>query len=449
MKNIIITLSALSVGLLIGYLIFGSNNTQTSDDTYKHEEVITENGEEIWTCSMHPQIKLPEPGDCPICGMDLIPLNKNTSDDPLVVSMTKEAIKLSNIQTTVVGGGNALDGQNNLKLSGKIQADETTTASIVSHIPGRIEKLYISFTGEKVSKGQKIATIYSPNLITAQKELIEANKVKATNPALFEATKNKLKYWKITDQQIEEILSENKMKEYFNIYADHSGVVTKRKVSVGDHLMEGGVLFEIQNLNKLWVIFDVYESDLSKIKRGDVITFITPSVPNQEFKAGITFINPVIDANTRTGSVRVEVLNLNGQLMPEMFVNGEVILNSNQSGGNATITVPKSAVLWTGERSIVYVKLANKDIPSFQFREITIGESIGDNFVVLAGLKLGEEIVVNGAFVVDASAQLNNQASMMNRNVTIDHSTMDMDDKATNEDNGGMKCEAGKCGDGM
>lgn len=470
-KNIIIIGAAVLVGLLIGYLMFGGGSASTEHsegDGHDHTAEVTAEGETIWTCSMHPQIKMPEPGKCPICGMDLIPLDANANDNPLVVEMTMESVILSHIQTSIVGGGSTSNANGGvLKLSGKIQANETTTASIVSHIPGRIEKLFISFTGERVSRGQKIATIYSPNLITAQKELIEANKVKDVQPSLFEATKNKLKYWKITDKQIDEILSENKVKEYFNIYADHSGVVTKRKVSVGDHLMEGGVLFEIQNLNRLWVIFDVYEADLSRIKRGDVVTFTTPSVPNKEFTAGISFIDPVINPKTRAGTARVEINNPKNQLMPEMFVNGVLALSTKKSSSERVmLIIPKTAVLWTGERSVVYVQLPNTEIPSYEYREISLGESVGESFVVLAGLNAGEEIVTNGAFVIDASAQLNNQSSMMNRDVKVDHTRMDMDDetdsemkcdgsmdmdseKKTPKKDEEMKCEAGKCGDGM
>jgi len=443
-KNIIIGSVAIVIGLLLGYFMFGGEKSSTQQHTNGdgHDHSSEQNENQIWTCSMHPQIKLPEPGDCPICGMDLILLETNANANPLVIEMTNDAIKLSNIQTSIVGGEKSTSNQNGgeLKLSGKLKANETTSASIVSHIPGRIEKLYISFTGERVSKGQKIATIYSPNLITAQKELLESYKVKEVNPSLFEATKNKLKYWKITDKQIDDILSKNQVKESFNIYADHSGVVTKRKVSVGDHLMEGGILFEIQNLNKLWAVFDVYESDLSKIKKGDVVTFNTTSVPNKTYTAKISFIDPVINPKTRAGSARVEINNSKNQLMPEMFING--ILSVQSTSTNQSLSIPKTAVLWTGERSVVYVKLKNTDVPSFEFREVSIGESNGDNYVVLNGIKAGDEIVTNGAFVIDASAQLNNQASMMNRNV---NTTTKIESETESE----MKCEAGKCGSSM
>jgi len=429
-KNIIIAVVSIVIGLFFGYMMFGGNATEqtqkhTENDGHNHAE---ENTETIWTCSMHPQIRKTEPGNCPICGMTLIPADDNTNSNPLVLEMTNDAVKLSNIQTTIVGVKNQNSEHSGmLSLSGKIQANETTTASIVSHIPGRIEKLFISFTGESIYKGQKIATIYSPNLITAQKELLEAYKVKDVNPSLFEATKNKLKYWKITDQQIDEILKENTVKEYFNIYADHSGVVTKRKISVGDHLMEGGVLFEIQNFNKLWGIFDAYESDLPKIKMGNWVEFTTPAVPNQIFKGRISFIDPVIDPKTRTARVRVDINNTKNILKPEMFVNGVLKSKISKSVTNQQLMIPKTAVLWTGERSVVYVKLPNTEVPSFEFREVSLGEDLGKYFIVTNGLKIGEEIVTNGAFVIDAAAQLNSQTSMMNRNVTVDHSTMNMD----------------------
>ena len=151
---------------------------------------------------MHPQIKQNEPGDCPLCGMDLIPLEENTSNDPLVLEMTNEAVKLANIQTSIVGETAGQSGKT-IRLSGKVQPDERLASSQVAHVPGRIEKLFVSFTGEQVNKGQKIATLYSPELITAQRELLEALKLQTLNPELVEAARNKLRYWKIENATID------------------------------------------------------------------------------------------------------------------------------------------------------------------------------------------------------------------------------------------------------
>ena len=430
-KNIILSASAILIGLVMGYFIFGNSTTKAE---HEHTKTITESGEEVWTCPMHPQIRVPEFGQCPICKMDLIKEDKTSSNsNPLVFEMSENAVKIVNIQTTIVGSSST--SNDGLKLSGKIMVNESTTASVVSHIPGRIEKLYVSFTGEKIRKHQKIATIYSPNLITAQKELLEAYKIKDVNPALFQATKNKLKYWKISESQINKIIDNQSIEENIAIYSHHSGIVKTKRVSVGDHLMEGGVLFDIQNLNNVWGVFDVYETDLQHIKLGNSIEFTTPSLPNQVFNAKIVFIDPIINPQTRVASVRVNINNSKRLLKPEMFINGS--LTTKTLTLSTQIVIPKSAVLWTGERSVVYLKLKDTEIPSFEFKEVTLGNEVGQNYIILNGLQQGDEVVTNGAFVIDASAQLNNQSSMMNRDIELPNNS--------NE----MKCEAGKCGASM
>ena len=432
MKNKIYIVVAFIAGIAISYLLFGSKGNADLENN-SHKEEVKKN--EIWTCSMHPQIRKPEAGDCPICGMDLILTDTKGNENPLIFEMSEDAVRIANVETTIIGTGE-LSNQNEEKLFGKIKANETTTASLVTHIGGRIEKLYVSYVGEKVRKGQRIATIYSASLITAQKELIEANKVREVNPKLFEATLNKLKYWKITDPQINQILTEKKVMESFDIFADHSGVVQKKLVSVSDHLMEGEALFSVQNLNKLWVLFDIYEHQISMVKLGDKIKFKTAAIPNQTFEARVSFIDPTIDPTTRTVSVRLEVNNRQGKLKPEMFVEG--ILSSKLQKGEY-LMVPKTAVLWTGERSVVYLKVQGTKIPSFEFKIVEIGESKNGNYQILSGLEIGDEVVTKGAFVIDASAQLNNQNSMMNR-------LLEEKEGEVEEQNPTMKCEAGKCG---
>lgn len=408
----IVGILALAAGLLIGYFVFNTNNKQSTD---LHNQQGPQGEVQIWTCSMHPQIRQNEPGDCPICGMDLIPANSaGTDSNEFGFQMTEEAMQLANIQTTIVGNSSTVDGST-LSLTGKVQADETKAASLVTHIPGRIEKLFVSFTGEQVNQGQKIATIYSPELITAQKELIEAQKIIDISPGLLVAARNKLKYWKIDSQVIEDILQTGNVRESFNIYAEHSGIVSKKRIAVGDYLSIGEVLFEIQNLNNLWALFDVYENDLSKIKVGNQIFFSTPSVPNKTFKSKITFVDPVINSQTRVATIRAEVYNTGKKLKPEMFINGKLSIAQKSTN----LTVPKTSVIWTGQRSVVYVKNPNSDIPSFEYREIEIGEPNQGGYEVVRGLESGEEVVTNGTFVIDASAQLNNQASMMNKRVLV------------------------------
>lgn len=415
-KTLTITSLALLSGLLLGYLLFGSKHQH--DAGHAAPNASAASSEEVtWTCSMHPQIRQNEAGDCAICGMALIPLDGTPSDDPLVLKMTEEAVKLSSIQTSIVGatatGSDALQA---LRLSGKVKADERLASSQVTHVAGRIEKLYASFTGEPIHKGQKLADIYSPELIVAQRELIEALKLQEVNPALLEAARNKLRYWKISPELIANIETAGEIQETFPVYAQASGVVTQRRVAVGDHLREGEPLFDVINLNRVWVLFDAYESDLSSIAIGSTINFNTPAIPNQNFQARVTFIDPVIHPQSRVASVRVEVANSRGLLKPEMLVYGTL---ESKKTATLELIIPKSAVMWTGTQSVVYVKVPDEDIPSFQFREVSLGQAIGDNYQITAGLAAGEEVVTHGSFVIDAAAQLNNQTSMMNRQVDI------------------------------
>ena len=399
-------LSAVLLGLGLGYAIF---QPPENPDKKEDSEHIHSAGETIWTCSMHPQIRQNEPGDCPICGMDLIPLTANTSSDPTILEMTAEAVKLAQIETTIIGTSSTAEKK--LNLSGKIQADERRVANQVAHIPGRIEKLYVSFEGESIRKGQKIANIYSPELITAQQELIQALRMKESNPGLYPASRQKLSFWKLTKDQIESIEQSQKIQETFDIYADASGIITTRRVSVGDYIKQGEVLFDLVNLNRVWVLFDAYEEDLSQINIGDKINFTTSSVPGKIFPTRISFIDPVINPQTRVASIRGEVVNTNKKLKPEMFVKGELSSSETKS----QLLVPKSAILWTGQRSVVYIKVPDMSIPSFRYQEVELGDRLGSNYLIQNGLQAGDEIVTHGSFSIDAAAQLNNQQSMMNR----------------------------------
>lgn len=418
-KNVIVLLFAVSIGVGIGYFAFGKNKKQlvNQNDGHNHSTAINNLSaaeETIFTCSMHPQIRQNEMGICPICEMDLIPVETNASTDPLAFQMTEEAVKISNIQTTLIGSSKS--GGKSILLNGKIKPDERRSASIVSHLPGRIEKLFITFTGEKITKGQKIATIYSPELVSAQRELLEALKLKDISPNLAKAARQKLAYWKIPKNSIDQIEQTGEVQSLMNIYADDSGTVMDKKVSVGDYIQEGSILFETIGLERLWVIFDGYEENLSNIRIGNVIKFTTPAVPGKTFSAKVTYIDPILNAATRAVAIRSEVNNRNGSLKPEMFVKG-MLQTSNSS--KSKITVPKTSVLWTGVRSVIYLKDQGTKIPSFRYQEITLGESLGEFYEVKNGLNLGDEVVTNGAFVIDAASQLNNQKSMMNQNINV------------------------------
>ena len=405
-KLIGITLIA---GLFFGWLFFHSSGTETA---HNHEEQ-TEAEEKVYTCSMHPQIKQNKPGLCPICAMDLVPMETGSIEgehvDPNEIQMTESALALASVQTTIVKRGVP---EKNVQLLGKVKADERKISELTARFGGRIEKLFINYTGQNVRKGQKLGTIYSPDLITAQKELLEAVKYKESNPSFYKASRTKLKLWDLTEQQIDAIETKGEPKTYFEIQSPITGTVTKRHVAIGDYVKEGSALFEVINLSKVWVMFDAYESDLPWIRKGDVIDFTIQSIPGENFSGKVTYIDPFIDAQTRVAQVRVELNNPKQKLKPEMFTNG--ILKSNVAENTNELLIPKSSILWTGKRAVVYIKVPGRESASFIYRQITLGAEAGNFYVVADGLSEGEEIATNGVFKIDAAAQLAGKSSMMN-----------------------------------
>lgn len=405
--TIITAFSMLGLGLLIGWLIFRTPS-QTNSEEHNHSK--SDDAETTWTCSMHPQIKRKEPGDCPICGMELIPLESADSDiDPNAISMSPIAIQLAQVQTMVVDKGNI---EKSIRLNGKVKIDERLLFSQSSHISGRIEKLSVNFTGEYISKGQVIAHIYSPSLVTAQEELFEAKKIEETQPALFNAAKEKLKNWKLTDKQIEQILVSDEKIEQFPVLANVSGYVTKKMLNLGDYIKEGQAIYEIADLSKVWILFDVYESDMNWIKKGASVSYTVQSIPGKTFDGIITFIDPIIDPKTRVAKARIETKNTDLSLKPEMFVSGTLVAKLKTN--NKSIIIPKTAVLWTGKRSVVYVMQQNNNGVSFLMRKVTLGPELGESYQIESGLEPGEEIAINGTFSIDAAAQLSGKPSMMN-----------------------------------
>lgn len=410
-NNVVKYAVILLAGLFLGWAIFGGGTSVSHD----HENEVTGNAESstVWTCSMHPQIKMDKPGKCPLCGMDLIPLKSSDGGDAAIddnaIQMSKEAIALANVQTSFVGHQ---DGIKEMQLYGTIQVDERLQQSQTSHVNGRVEKLYVTFTGETVKEGQLIAKIYSPELLTAQQELLEAEKLQDLQPMLLDAAKEKLRLWKLGEDQIRNVLTSGKVSPIVNIHANTSGIVISKNVSQGDYISQGSVLYTISNLSKLWAIFDAYESDLPFLKLGDQLEYTLQSLPGKVYKGRIAFINPIMDANSRTAKVRVEADNRDRNLKPEMFATARI--TTPLKGYKKEMVIPKSAVLWTGKRSIVYIKQPNTSTPAFKLREIVLGPSLGNTYVVMSGLQNGEEIVTNGAFTVDASAQLEGKISMMN-----------------------------------
>jgi len=430
-ENIIYIGIAVVVGLLVGYLIFGGNGETTTTDEHDHSAEIASG--EMWTCSMHPQIMQPEPGSCPICGMDLIPAD-NGGEGLAVnqIKMTENAMVLAGVETVMVGSG--VSGGDSVKISGKVAINQESDAVQSAYFDGRIESISINFEGEEVRKGQKLATIYAPALVSAQQELLTAGKLKESQPQLYKAVRNKLKLWKLSDAQIDQIESSGQVLENFPVYANVSGVVSEIMVEEGDYIKTGSPLVKVANLNSVWAIFDAYENQLSLFKEGQTLDVSANSYPNETFKAKVSFVAPLLNKQTRTLEVRAELDNKKGMLKPGMFVQAEVEV-ANKRDGEA-LTIPESAVLWTGIRSLVYVQ-PNPYNSTFEMREVELGNLMNGSYVVNSGLQSGEMIVAKGTFTVDAAAQLQGKKSMMNQKGTA----MQKGHEGHSEMGNGMKME--------
>jgi Cu(I)/Ag(I) efflux system membrane fusion protein len=410
-KNIISTKYLAYVFVLISGILLGRAFFHPADmpgaNAVKSEAPAIDS---IWTCAMHPQIRMSHPGKCPICGMDLIPLVRggSSSADPGSVHFTKEAAELANVETTIA---EKKMPYKEIRLYGKIEADERRVQSQVSHVSGRIEKLYVNFTGETVKRGQPLARLYSPDIVSAEQELIEASELKKTQPGVYEAAREKLRQWKLTEEQIDAIERTGAVQETTDVVSNTDGVILSKMVNTGDYVSRGTELFRVADLSEVWALFDAYEDDIPFLHKGDKVTFTLRALPGSTFSGRIVFIDPVLDPVTRIARVRVEAINSSGIFKPGMFATGVIEAGLKQYTDN--LVIPRSAVLWTGRRSIVYVKQKDTGSPVFRLREVTLGPSLGDSYIVTEGLSAGEEIVTNGTFSVDAAAQLEGKPSMM------------------------------------
>ncbi len=410
-KNILPYLGVLIVGVLIGWLLIGGSSNEQQETLPTDHSAMDHAEGTIWTCSMHPQIQKDGPGNCPICGMELIPMKEDEDDGEAgqySVKLSNAAMKIAEVEMSTI---QKKAPYKEVYLPGKIMADERNIAELTARYPGRIEKLMVNFTGQKVRKGQELAKIYSPELVTAQRELFEAMKFKETNPSYYKASRNKLKLWDLTDAQIDQIEESGDVDFYFDILSPITGTVTMRHIALGDYVKEGSALLEVVDLSHVWVMFDAYETDIPWIKMRDKIKFSIKSIPGREFESTVTFIDPVLNPMSRVAKVRAELDNPKDLLKPEMLADG--ILKTMLPGSGDQLVVPKSAVLWTGKKAVVYV-MTDDHNNMFRFTEIELGADAGDYYIVEAGLSEGEMVATNGVFKIDAAAQLKGEKSMMN-----------------------------------
>lgn len=398
--------SILLAGIILGWLFFGGSHDH--NDHNGHDHAVAESSNEVWTCSMHPSVREDGPGSCPICGMDLIPAAATEREDDFSMVMTEAAIRLANIQTTPVIRDIP---KKDITLPGRITVDERRISYVTAHYEGRIHDVKIDFTGAPIRSGDVMASIYSQEVVSAQRELLEAHRNRERSPGMYESAVRKFRLWEFTDEQIQQIIDQGEVQTHIEILSPVDGFVMKRNVVDDQHVVEGTVIYEVANLDYLWVTLEAYEEDLDWISTGDTIEFRTRVNPGRTYTASVDYIDPVFNAQSRTIRIRADIENSAHRLRPDMLITG--ILHTEQR--EEKLMVPASAVLWTGPRSLVYVKDTGADTPRFMVREVDLGLKAGDFYVIEGGLEEGEEVVFNGAFRIDSEFQLADRFSMMNR----------------------------------
>ena len=471
-RTLAIAEGILLLGIVIYWFAAGTDVPPNGDTSSGHSHA--EAAETKWTCSMHPQIIKDGPGKCPLCGMDLIPLKlggkQMTGMRQLVVSPAARA--LMNVQVTPVERRFV---ETEVRMVGKVDYDETRLKHITAWVPGRLDRLFVDYTGVSVEEGTHMVYIYSEQLYSAQQELIEAvrsARERANEPRsnffsdggvdLVESAREKLRLLGLTPDQIAKIEQQTKPEDHTLINSTMNGIVIEKLKQQGDRVQTGERIYTVADLSQVWVKMDAYESDLLWLRYGQDVTFTTEAYPGEEFHGRIAFIDPVLDEKTRTVKVRVNVPNEDGRLKPEMFVRAVVKANiaaggrvidadlsgkwvspmhpeivkdepgdcdicgmplvraeslgyvtADAAGAAAPLVVPVSAPLLTGTRAIVYVELPKTESPTFEGREIILGPRAGDYYLVKHGLNEGDLVVTAGNFKIDSALQIQAKPSMM------------------------------------
>jgi membrane fusion protein, copper/silver efflux system len=377
---------------------------------------------------MHPAYKSDKPGVAPDCGMTLEPVyadepagvggpayaDKTPTPKPGAINISPARQQLIGVKFATVD----FDSQpRSIRAVGKVTFDETRVAHVHTRIDGWIEKVFVDFTGDFVKQGQAMLTIYSPEMLASQQELLLAARARdlmRNNPlasaaqhgdSLFDAAKRRLQLWQLSEDQIQRVLATGQPIANVTLYAPASGFVSERKAFPNQKVTPDSDLYTITDLSRIWIIADVFESDITAIKIGDraYVSFSTGNAPS--LGAKVNYIQPQVDPMTRTLKVRLDAGNPGLRMKPDMFVNVEFGI-----AGAKQLVVPAGAVLDTGDRQTVFVDLGDGYLEP---RQVVVGDRFGDRVAIKSGLSAGERVVSSGTFLIDSESQLKAAASGM------------------------------------
>ena len=367
-------------------------------------------GKPVYQCPMHPQIILDHPGTCPICGMNLVlmessrPAEVATAGGLAPVSIDTQRQQLIGLRTAKAVEGD-LGGE--LRTVGRVAVDETRVRKVNVKVEGFVEKLFVDFTGQPVAKGQPLFSLYSPEFVSAQQEYLLALRtqkqlaggaMQTSGNELLDAARRRLQFWDVPSGELEQLEKTGEVRRTLTLRSPATGVVTAKSVVEGARVSPADALYEITDLGRVWVQADVYESELARVKLGNQADLALGAYPSRPFRGRVAFVDPQVDPKTRTVKVRLEFPNPKGELKPEMF--GEVAF---RTGGRKGLSVPLDAVLDSGTRKVVFVALGDG---RFEPREVQTGASRGETVEILSGLKPGEEVVTRANFLVDSESRL-------------------------------------------
>lgn len=424
----------------------------------------------LYTCSMHPSVRLPDPdAKCPICFMDLIPVTEDAGGSSASLVLSEAAAAASRIETAKAA---EFFPTAEVRLYGKLTYDETSVARLTAYFPARIDRLFVNYVGVPVARGDHLAEVYSPELLAAFEELRQALRaadesrtsselVRSATQDTLAAAREKLRLFGLTDEQVMAVEDGSFGSDRLTVYSPIGGIVTHLAAREGDYVGTGEPIATVANLSRLWLDLEAYESQMPLLRWGQPVEFTVESHPGERFEGRISFIEPIVDERTRTAAVRVAVDNADGRLKPGMFASAVVrprvaadgAVVSDELAGRwvspmhptvvkdgpgecdvcgmdlvpaeslgvvgdpeaavAPLVIPRSAVLFTGTRSVVYVEEANTDRPTYEAREVTLGARAGEFYVVREGLEPSEAVVVSGAFRIDSAMGIAAKPSMM------------------------------------
>jgi multidrug efflux pump subunit AcrA (membrane-fusion protein) len=318
--TVILGITALFAVFFAGYFA-GRGSSQDPPGKAMRADGPSES-KQIYTCSMHPQIRLDKPGNCPICQMPLIPADsgpKAKGTTP-VLALSDQALSMAGVETTPVEYRKL---SRDLRAVGKIQYNESSLATVTARVDGYAEKLFVNITGVNLKAGDHLADIYSPDLLLAQQELLIALEGVMTGP-LVETAKLKLRRWGLTESQVQRLIQSKKITDRVTLYSPVAGTVLEKMITENSNFKAGDVLYRIANLDTVWAYLDIYEVDLPWIRYGQKVTLSAESFPGRSFTGMITFMEPVLNDQSRALRVPVHVENHDHALKPGMYVSAMV-----------------------------------------------------------------------------------------------------------------------------